>query len=257
MDANQQTYHDPKIVRYYEQLSSLQAAEITILAKLRDRAYLFKMLDLGVGAGRTTPYFAPQVADYLGVDYSAAMISTCQQRYPDYTFQMADVRDLSQFSDNLFDFILFSFNGLDYIEHRDRAQALSEIYRVSKPDAYFCFSTHNLQGIELQFDWRKQLSWNPLSSYVNLVMWLFLRIKNRAIAPQKLKDLDYAIIYDEPHNFRLANYYIRPRSQYEQLQPWFKNIQCFSWQTGQEISSSELEQNRELWLYYLCQVRKD
>ncbi|GBD51465.1 hypothetical protein BGM30_05580 [Microcystis aeruginosa NIES-298] len=33
---------------------------------------------------------------------------------------MADARNLEQFADNYFDFILFSFNDIDYISHADR-----------------------------------------------------------------------------------------------------------------------------------------
>jgi len=72
-DKNQQTYRDPSIVGYYAQLTALQPAEKTILTLLQERLSTMKMLDLGVGAGRTTKYFAPLVGEYIGVDYSAVI----------------------------------------------------------------------------------------------------------------------------------------------------------------------------------------
>jgi len=55
------------------------------------------------------------VGEYIGVDYSAEMIAACCQKFPDLVWQVADARNLEQFADNYFDFILFSFNGIDYI----------------------------------------------------------------------------------------------------------------------------------------------
>ncbi|ELP52058.1 methyltransferase type 11 domain protein [Microcystis aeruginosa TAIHU98] len=65
---------------------------------------------------------------------------------------MADARNLEQFADNYFDFILFSFNDIDYISHADRFLVLEEISRIGKAGGYFCFSSHNLQGIIPEFD---------------------------------------------------------------------------------------------------------
>lgn len=36
------------------------------------------MLDIGVGAGQTTPYFAQSVKEYIGIDYSSQMIQACR-----------------------------------------------------------------------------------------------------------------------------------------------------------------------------------
>lgn len=259
-DVNQQVYGDPQIVRHYAQLQRLQTAEQRILEQLQPQLATMRMLDLGVGGGRTTEHFAPLVAEYVGLDYSASMIAACQARFPHcsekYSFVVGDVRDLSCFEDNYFDFIFFSFNGLDYIEHHDRLLALQEIYRVGKPGGYFVFSSHNLQGIEPLFRWRDRLSWNPIQSHIETIMWAFLRGFNRSITPNSLARSDYAIIKDEPHNFRLANYYIRPGFQRQQLAPYFEQIQIYDWQTGLEIKDDlQLKKNRKLWLYYCCIIR--
>lgn len=161
-DTNQQVYRDPRIVQHYAQLQQLQAAEQKILDQLQPHLATMKMLDLGVGGGRTTQHFSPLVAEYVGLDYSPTMITACQARFTNnpagLDFVVGDARDLSCFEADYFDLVLFSFNGLDYIEHHDRLQALQEIHRVGKPGGYFVFSSHNLQGIEPLFRWRDRLT---------------------------------------------------------------------------------------------------
>jgi SAM-dependent methyltransferase len=253
-DSNYETYCDPAIARYYQQIHQIQGAESVILDELREDLARARLLDIGVGGGRTTQYFAPVVADYVGIDYSEVMIQGCRQRFPSYRFEQMDGRDLGQFCDRSFDFVLFSFNGLDYVGHRDRLQILQEIHRVLRPGGYLYFSSHNLQGIELAFNAVQHVSWNPLTTYINLVMWLCLRLKNRGITAARLKTVETAIVRDESHNFRLAHYYIRPQHQLQQLQPWFNTVRVFAWQTGREIvTPQDLATHTEQWLYYLCQ----
>lgn len=259
VDSNQKTYTSPLVVQHYAQLKMLQPAEETILDLFRDRWSTLKMLDMGVGGGRTTQHFAKRVAAYVGIDYSADMIAVCQQRFatvsPVPKFAVCDARDLSQFPDNTFDFILFSFNGIDYISHSDRLKVFEEIRRVGKPGGYLFFSTHNLQGLEREFDIKKHLGWNPITTYVNLIMWFFLRMINYSLTLNQLRATTHAIVRDESHNFRLKTYYIRPQAQIEQLRPYFSDIKVFSWKTGLELASeTDLLTNCDMWLYYLCKI---
>jgi len=258
-ENNHQTYAARGIVNHYARLKQLQPAEERIIELLGDRLSRMKMLDIGVGGGRTTQHFCKLVSQYIGIDYSAEMIAACQRRFSTSSqpvwLEVCDVRDMSRFQDNSFDFILFSFNGIDYISHQDRLQVFPEIHRVGKSGGYFCFSTHNLQGIEPEFDWQKQLSLNPLTSYVNLIMWGIIRLFNPSITLKQLKASPYAILRDESHNFRLQTYYVRPQEQIKQLEANFKDIKVYSWKTGLELSSqSDLASNTDMWLYYLCAI---
>ena len=172
-EKNAATYGAANIVNYYAQLELLQPAEQTILDQLRDKLPTMKMLDIGIGGGRTTKHFAPLVDSYTGIDYSEGMIDACQTRFGEntnaMTLQVGDARDMTEFADDSFDFILFSFNGIDYVSHGDRLNILREINRIGKAGCYVLFSSHNLQAMAKEFDWKAQLSFNPISTYVNLV----------------------------------------------------------------------------------------
>jgi ubiquinone/menaquinone biosynthesis C-methylase UbiE len=255
---NQNAYSSWSIVQYYARLKALQPAEQTILDRFKDRWSTIRMLDIGVGGGRTTQHFSHATADYIGIDYSAEMIAACENRFldsPQTSFEIADARDMSQFEDNSFDFILFSFNGIDYISHTDRLKVLQEISRVGKSGGFFFFSSHNLQAFEREFNFKSQLSFNPLKTYTNLVMFALLRTFNPSLTLQKLKTASYAIVKDESHNFRLNTYYVRHQEQLDQLGPNFSDIKSYSWKTGLELTNEqELNANSDLWLYYLCTI---
>ncbi len=114
---NQKTYASAQIVNYYRSLNALQPAEQMILDRLSPSLSNLKMLDIGVGAGRTTQYFCDQTAEYIGIDSSPEMIAACQNRFSqsplknaNVSFEVCDARDMNCFADDTFDFILFSFN---------------------------------------------------------------------------------------------------------------------------------------------------
>lgn len=104
------------------------------------------ILDLGVGTGRTIPMLSLLSDDYVGIDYTPEMIAVCRQRFPNMDVRLGDARDLRDFESQQFGLVLFSFNGLDAVDHNDRLLALSEIHRVLRPGGLFVFSTHNKSG---------------------------------------------------------------------------------------------------------------
>jgi ubiquinone/menaquinone biosynthesis C-methylase UbiE len=260
-DINQTTYTAPHIVNYYAQLNRLQPAEQAVFNLLEQQGLKLKMLDIGVGGGRTTQHFSKITSEYIGIDYSSEMISACKKQFSASSskiqFEVCDARDMSQFADNSFDFILFSFNGIDYVSHQDRLKIFQEISRVGKSGSYFFFSSHNLQGLESEFKIENHISFNPLKTYVNLVIFVLMRFFNRSYTLTQIEAADFAIIRDESHNFRLKTYYIRPKEQIHQLRHWFSHLQIYPWKKETEIiDSKELKINCDMWLYYLCTNNK-
>jgi len=257
---NKTTYTATSIVNYYAGLNWLQPAEIAILEQLQPQLGTMKMLDMGVGGGRTTLYFAPLVKQYVGIDYSPKMIAACQRRFKDSEYaislEVGDVRDMSQFEDDSFDFILFSYNGIDYASHQDRLKILAEVKRVGKPGCYFFFSSHNLQALDKGLTWKKQLSINPFKIYTNLMalglFWLF----NLSLNRQTVANADHLIVRDDSHLFRLDTYYIRAAQQLEQLSPDFSDFEIYPWKSQERVLDMDAPiLETEQWLYYLCQVK--
>ncbi|MGF1513761.1 MAG: class I SAM-dependent methyltransferase [Elainellaceae cyanobacterium] len=253
-DLNRNAYKTTGVVRHYAQLNRLQPAEQNVLERFRPQLSSMSMLDIGVGAGRTTQHFAPLAGEYVGIDYSAEMVAACRQRCPDVgRLEVGDARQL-RYADNAFDFILFSFNGMDYVSHTDRLKILQEIYRVGRPGCSLFFSSHNLRAIAPSFHVKTHLSVNIFSAYVDLVMFGLLRLMNPDASFEKANTADHLIIRDESHNFRLRTYYICPSAQVQQLKFCFHQIEIYSWRRGLILEASDSAFREDRWLYYLCKV---
>lgn len=173
-------YRDRGVVAHYDQDNSLQDAETSLFdTYLRDG---MSILDLGVGAGRTTPFLAPRSSRYVGVDISEAMIDRCRSKFPDRTFRVGDAARLSDILDKSVDLLVFSFNGLGTLPTNQlRHTCLSECARILAKDGAFVFSLHNsgflitppfLRGIgPLRASWR--LLYAAYKTSMNLPYRLF------------------------------------------------------------------------------------
>ncbi len=73
--SNKNTWEEDDIVEYYTQLTALQPPEVTITNILRDRLSGMGMLDIGVGAGRTTLYFAELVSQLFQNTFGGLLLS--------------------------------------------------------------------------------------------------------------------------------------------------------------------------------------
>ncbi len=256
--SNQIAYEVAEVVQSYSTLDYLQKPEQTIFNLLKADLYRMKMLDIGVGGGRTTVHFAPLVKEYVGVDYSESMIKACERRFSKreekISFDVADVRSMHAFEDGYFDFILFSYNGLDSISHEDRLKSLAEIKRVGAAGGIFVFSTHNLQN--LKDIYKVRFFPNPIKLAYQIMSFCIMLFYNGL--PGKYKNKPYAILRDRVHRFRFNHYFIRPAAQIDQLRSLgFKNIRLFSELSGEELdiyNKNGLDQNKDPWIYYMCEM---
>lgn len=257
---NQLTYDSKDIVDFYIKYDVLQAPERAILDILKRELNEINMLDIGVGGGRTTKYFAPLCKKYIGIDYAPNMIEACRKKYPRIRFEVADARDLSIFDDNTFNLTLFSNNGLDYIDSKDRVKVLKEIRRITKEDGYLCISTHNLNHIlqSFKFKFPTITSWRiaairskPYELYLEFNRVYRFRSKNK-IMLKKAKDEPFLLFNDGEHNSRLMTHYIKPKEQVKQLKNiGFKNVQVFS-PDGRELNFKNLATTNYFYLYFLA-----
>ena len=230
---NQGVYAIGEVVKHYADAGKLKTAEEAILRRLGPQIQGKRLLDIGVGGGRTTSHLLALSTDYIGVDYSGEMVGVCRAKYPGVNFQEADARNLEAFGRATFDFIFFSFNGIDSIDGEGRAQVLREVHAALKPGGLFLFSSHSLRVLP-ERPWQLSLySWslNPRTILYNLRRaWRSLRNYWRHAGDQSRGE-GYAIVVDSGHDFRLLHYYVEPEMQVRQLgEAGFVEIEVFDQQ---------------------------
>ncbi len=126
---------------YYFNKTGLMYPEQYLFDKYIDNSK--NVLDLGCGAGRTTAYISQITLNVIGVDINDKLVTLAKQKMPKTDFRVMNACSL-EFPDNVFDVIVFSYNGIDYIYPEEkRILAYKEIYRVLKKDGIFIYSTHN------------------------------------------------------------------------------------------------------------------
>lgn len=260
---NWNTYESYDVVEYYARYVTLEPPEQAILNLLRNKLPAMSMLDIGVGGGRTTKYFAPLTREYIGVDYAHRMIRVCRRKFPEFKFEVADVRNLSMFEDNYFDFTLFSNNGLDYISHEDRIQALKEMRRVTKIGGYVCMSTHNLNYFLKLFKFNfpnmcygnLRLRWfsrKPRELFSEVLRTRRFRCKNSNLAKNAANEA-YLFFNDGAHKSGLITYYVKPGVQVQQLEKTgFRSFRIFG-TDGEEVIPADLMKTSVFHLYFLAQ----
>lgn len=254
-EDNKSVYLRSDVVNWYGSDDlELQNAEILIFKKFIDHFGVWNVVDMGVGAGRTSSFLLDKCHSYLGVDYSEQMIKKCQNRFKKYSadrFRCADARNLDFIKDNSIDFFLFSFNGIDTVGLEDRKKILSEIYRVLKPNGYFAFSSHNL-NCDLRKKHQLKFSFHPLHLWRSLRRNFQFNWHNPSY--EKAKKLPQTTLRDGSESFLLNLAYQHPSAQIQELnKAGFISTWVFSNYYNREVSIAEANTLTEPWVYYLAQ----
>ncbi|MDD4617016.1 MAG: class I SAM-dependent methyltransferase [Alphaproteobacteria bacterium] len=239
--------------------------EIAIFSILKDKLSGRKLLDIGVGAGRTTPHLLEISRDYKGVDYSLAMIETAKKRYPEVNFQVADASQPFEEKDGAYSLIFFSVNGIDSLPHEYRIKALREFNRLLAPDGYLVFSSHNLgfvPGILKPWSWKRlhpapMSLLTPLRIVKRMPRWIMGMWRCAKNLKHVEKYKEYSILNDGTEGYKFLQYYISIAEQISQLHACgYSNVRPFGLD-GQELEPSQYDSRNDIWITYLCQpVRK-
>lgn len=147
-ENNRSVYEDPVVTGRIADADGWinpgeQAALLSVASTVRGK----RILDVGVGTGRTISLLKLLSDDYVAVDYSQRRVEMCHRRYPGVDVRMADARNLAEFDERSFDFVFFSFYGIDSMDHEGRARALSEFHRILRPGGILSYSTLNRDGM--------------------------------------------------------------------------------------------------------------
>lgn len=256
-EINLRTYSKPLETRKYARLAGLLPAETAIIARHRATVAGRPILDIGVGGGRTTEGLLQVSRDYVGADYSAAMVERCRARFPGVRFETADVRDLSRFADGSFGLVVFSYNGISALDHGDRLRALREMRRVTAPDGLAVFSAHNrnspqagpwsLQHLPPPADWLR----SPVPSLRQAAKYPLGIWNSFANRRHARSEADYAIVNDEAGCYGLMSYVITVDRQLAQLRGvGLAPVEAVG--LDGRILRPDEHGTRESWIYYVC-----
>lgn len=244
---NRKTYANAKVLDYYDGLSELFPAEKVLFEQLSSKLEGAKILDIGVGGGRTTRYLLPLAAEYTGIDYVPEFIERVKKKYQIGNFIAGDARDLKEFEGESFDFVLFSYNGIDAVLHEDRLKILNEINRVLKKGGIIMFSSHNRDYRHFRKPYWLTEPKFSLSFAKNLLSYIFFLPRHLQMRKHEVFNDEYAIVNDQDHRFSLLVYYIGIGKQIWQLENiGFFNIKAYN-PTGEPVRS-DLE---SFWIYYV------
>ncbi|GAA3245104.1 class I SAM-dependent methyltransferase [Dactylosporangium siamense] len=110
-------------------------AVLSLFCELTLAAYLGSSVGaVGCGTGLLAPYLAAKGLSPHGVDLSPEMVRVARREYPDFAFDVADLRDLP-FEDASLAGVACWYS-LIFLAPQDRAVAFSELARVVKPGGY-------------------------------------------------------------------------------------------------------------------------
>ncbi|NQY68705.1 MAG: class I SAM-dependent methyltransferase [Flavobacteriales bacterium] len=257
MKKNEGQYNQLKVIEEYGKQSYILEPEKVIFSKVTESGLSEKMVDIGIGTGRTVPYIAKYFSKYIGVDYAEEMINFCKKKFVDLEncmFQDGDARDMKFIESDSIDFSFFSFNGIDCVRYEDRAEVFKEIIRIAKPGSYFAFSSHNFYNLPKLFSY--QIPKNPLK-------WRREYIRYRGVHKhndyQKLiNSIGYVSVIDgDNNNFDFEYVYIKPEFQIENLiEAGFSNIEAFNLKGDKVDVIGDWQQGNDPWIHFLCSVKK-
>jgi SAM-dependent methyltransferase len=214
---NHDWYSRPRSVSAFSADDYLEPSLILILLRYRHAIENKPVLDIGVGAGRTTLYLSRFTSDYVGVDYSPAMVTHCRRRFPGVRIELCDASDLGCFRDGSFSFVLFTYCGIDAIGHDARLRALGEITRVLEPGGVCAFSAHNRAFADARSGPHIGFSRNPVTQAANVLRWV-RRARNHArLRTFEFDGPEYAVVNDAAEEYSLLHYYITRDAQRRQL----------------------------------------
>lgn len=227
-DINREVWTETSAVEHFARINGfIDAGERNAFLSIAPRVRGQAALDVGVGAGRTVPLVRLLTDEYIAFDYAQGMVDGCRRTYPGVDVRLADARNMVEFRDGQFGFVLFSFSGIDALEHHDRSKVLSEMHRVLRPGGWLMFSTHNMEGPSYgEVPWRGRRSSGPAP--FRAFRWL-------ARAPMRLgryrrawtnwlkyrrmnvKGDGWGMHVSSPHDFAIVLHYVTLRALFDEV----------------------------------------
>ncbi len=259
-DANRRYYERRRVGAHYARKAKLSPPEVEIFKRFGADLRGKRILDLGVGGGRTTGFLLELSSYYVGVDYSPKMIERCRRRFPEANLRVLDARDLSAFPNDCFDFVLFSKAGIDAIGHQDRLTVLAEVHRTLKDGGLFVFSSHN-RNAQIPKPWAlSHFDVNPVRNPIRfgkrLVSYPLGIVNYLQNAHRNEFDDEYCVQVDSGDMYSLVHYRIAAAAQRRQLErAGFSNVEAVG-MDGHLMPEHEWATAEDPSIHYVCRAKR-
>jgi SAM-dependent methyltransferase len=253
----QDSWSNDVVASVYARSTSIMPAEVALFARAWSHVEGGRVLDLGVGGGRTLPYLRGPAKKYVAVDYSEAMVRACRAKHPGADVRFGDARRLDGLDDGAFDFVFFSYNSIDCVPLEGRRQVLEQVRRVLRPGGKFGFSSHNARLVESvpaklhlpEVEWTK----NPPKLAARLaragVDTLRMWKNQRRLRDGESRGEGWVVVNDGAHLASMLFVYADPRWQLEELERFgFTGVEVID-ERGRVVAP---DQAMDPWIHYLC-----
>jgi SAM-dependent methyltransferase len=245
----QRVYARRKVADKYARASGLLPAERRILNQLLPEIKGKRLLDIGVGGGRTTPALLEISRDYTAIDYSPEMVEATRQRSGLESVWCCDARDMRRFADSSFDFVLFSFNGIDQLHYEERPRVLNEVARVLRAGGIFMFSSHNRDFPDIgKLPWQHHNVKLTLDLVKDSLMALLYLPRHMRLQRHEIYQRDYAIVNGNSFSYSFLVCYVTIAAQTsELLRAGFSEVRAHDLQ-GNIITADDSSP----WIHYVA-----
>jgi SAM-dependent methyltransferase len=234
----------------------IDAGEAMLLERIAAEAERGPILDIGVGGGRTIPLLSGAGEGYVAVDYLQEMVALAREQHPGVRVEQADARDLSEFEDESFGAVLFSFNGIDGIAHEDRAAVHRAVMRVLRPGGIYVYSTHNLDFCCAgRPPWDR--SWWDLDNGPRAALAYAARLPRRSRSYRRLRGLTvpgdgWAILVGSAYDFSVLWHHVKPEEARAELRRAGYSEEAEMYSSNGERITGGADTDGTPWLYLLA-----
>jgi SAM-dependent methyltransferase len=256
---SERAWDDTSVAEVYARATGLMPAELAVFAEAWRSISGGRVLDIGVGGGRTVPYLQGPAGSYVAIDYADAMVAACRARHPGVDVRLGDARDLAGLDDRSFDFAFFSYNSIDYMAVEDRRSVYAAVARVLRTGGAFGLCSHNIRTIR-RFPSRfalPEIAWtgSPFRMGARLARASLEAARGfsnfRRLRRQERQGEGFAVINDRVHAFSMLVVHVDPVWQVAELErAGFIDVKVFD-QRGRPADPRSI---RDPWVHYLARL---
>lgn len=260
-------WSDPDVVVHYAPDGPANVGEELLWPALLEAARGARVLDVGIGAGRTTARLLPVAGTYTGIDVSEPLLTKARAAYPDADLRTLDARELGTLPREAYDVVLWSLNGIDVLDHDERGHFLDAIASLLRPGGLLVYSTHNLDGPSC-----REMPWHPTRTLrqrpnpaVRTIRLAIRHARYYAHAPTLVRSLrHYAVTYRRSldgegwawvplrsHEFRFVCHFARLGSAVAEASDRGFTVERIVTNHGQELAV-ETERHGDDFAHLVC-----